>query len=222
MAVFLRDTPIKRKLMLVVLLASGFALLLMGVTLITYEVITFRRSLAVNMSVLAEIIGANSTASLAFKDATSAREILNALSAEHQITSAAIYDEQKKIFAHFPTDAPLSNYSSKPKGDSYRFSKTHLEMFQPIILDGNRIGTIYLQAGLGAMYTRIAVYGVLLAVVTACAALGAIGLTTTLQKRISDPVLELARVATAVSERQDYSVRGTKHGTDEIGHLTEA
>ena len=37
MAVFLRDTPIKRKLMLVILLTNGFALLLMGSALITYE-----------------------------------------------------------------------------------------------------------------------------------------------------------------------------------------
>jgi hypothetical protein len=36
MAVFLRDTPIKRKLMLVILLTSGFALFLLGSALITY------------------------------------------------------------------------------------------------------------------------------------------------------------------------------------------
>src|SRR5262249_10191595 len=34
--------------------------------------------------------------------------------------------------------------------------------------------------------------------------------------------LELAKVAKAVSERQDYSVRGNKYGEDEIGQLTDA
>jgi signal transduction histidine kinase/CheY-like chemotaxis protein len=222
MATFLRDTPIKRKLMLVILLASGFALFLMGSVLITYEVITFRKSLAVNMGVLAEIIGSNSTASLAFRDAKSAKEILSALSAEHQITSAAIYDDQNEIFAHFPTDAPLRDFSPTPQPDGYRFQGSHLEMFRPIMLDKNRIGTIYLQAGLAAMYARVSIYAGLLLLVTACAALGAIALTTTLQKRISQPILELANVATAVSEKQDYSVRATKHGTDEIGQLTES
>ena len=102
MSVFLRDTPIKRKLTLVILLASGFALLLMGSALITYEVITFRKSLAVNMGVLAEIIGSNSTASLAFRDAKSANEILSALSAEHQVTAAAIYDDQRRSVRPVP------------------------------------------------------------------------------------------------------------------------
>jgi PAS domain S-box-containing protein len=222
MSVFLRDTPIKRKLMLVILLASGFALFLMGSALITYELMTFRRSLAVNIGVLAEIIGSNSTASLAFRDAKSANEILSALSAEHQITAAAIYNNEGQIFARFPANAPLGNFSQTPHADGDRFHKSHLEMFRPIMLEKRRIGTIYLEADLGAMYYRVAVYGALLLVVTACAAGGAISLTTTLQKRISQPILELAKVATAVSERQDYSVRGTKHGSDEIGQLTDA
>ena len=65
MAVFLRDTPIKRKLMLVILLTNGFVLLLMGSALITFELVTFRRSLATNLGVLADITGANSTGAIA-------------------------------------------------------------------------------------------------------------------------------------------------------------
>ena len=66
MASTARDTPIKRKLMLVILLTSGFALFLLGSALITYELLTFRRSQATNMEVLAEIIGANSTVAISF------------------------------------------------------------------------------------------------------------------------------------------------------------
>src|SRR5450432_2608783 len=121
MAVFLRDTPIKRKLMLVVLLTSGFALLLMGSALISYELVTFRRSLAVNMGVLANIIGANSTGAIAFRDPKSAQEILAALSAEHQITRAAIYDQDGKVFARFPTTQGLISFPPAPRADGYRF-----------------------------------------------------------------------------------------------------
>src|SRR5581483_9996205 len=99
---FLRDTPIRRKLTVIILLTSAFALFLMGSALITYEFVTFRRSLAVNINVLGEIIGSNSTAALAFQDAKSANEILGALSAEKQITAAAIYDDKGVMFARFP------------------------------------------------------------------------------------------------------------------------
>src|SRR5205814_98801 len=171
---------------------------------------------------LAEIISSNSTASLAFRDSKSAKEMLSALSAENQVTAGAIYDDKGQLFARFPTDAPLSNFPIKPGADGHRFARARLDLFRPIVQEGSRLGTIYLQADLGGMYHRCAVYGLLLLVVTACASLGALGLTTTLQKRISQPVLALANVATAVSERQDYSVRATKQGADEIGQLTDA
>ena len=222
MAVFLRDTPIKRKLMLVILLTSSFALLLMGSAVITYELVTFRRSLAVNMGVLAQIVASNSTAALAFQDPKSAQEILGALSAERQITAAAIYDQNGHIFARFPTRVSPANFPSHPGAKVYAFERSHLLMYQPITQEGTRLGTIYIKADLGEMYQRFRFYGALLLIVTACSFLGAITLTTTLQRRISLPILELAKVATAVSERQDYSVRGNKHGNDEIGQLTEA
>src|SRR5437762_1200285 len=99
MAFGLRDKPINRKLALAMLLTSSFALVLMGTSLIGYEVITFRRSLAANISVLAQIIGSNSTAALAFQDKKTGQEVLGALAAERQITAAAIYDDQGKLFA---------------------------------------------------------------------------------------------------------------------------
>lgn len=219
---FLRDTPIKRKLMVVILLASGLALFLMGSALITYELITFRRALTVNIGVLSDIIGANSTAAVAFRDSKSANEILGALSAEHQVTAAAIYDDKGELFARFPADAPLTAFPLKPKPDGHQFRQSHLEMFHPVVQEGTRLGTIYLQADLGQMYSRFAFYGALLLIMTAIASLGAIVLTGTLQQRISKPILELAKVAQGVSERRDYSVQATKHGTDEIGQLTDA
>ena len=129
---FLRDTPIKRKVALVILLTSAFALLLMGSALVTYEFITFRRSLAVNINVLGQIIGSNSTAAVAFQDAKSANEILGALSAEHQVRAAAIYDDRGAIFARFPSDSPLSDFPPKPGRDGDYFGNQRLEMFQPI------------------------------------------------------------------------------------------
>jgi len=222
MRISLRDLPIKRKLMVVILLTSSFALLLMGSGLVIYERGTFRHALAVNMSVLAQIIGSNSTAALAFDDAQNAREILGALLAENQVRAAAIYDHNGRIFARFPDNVPLDQIPAKPGVDGHKFDRRQLVMFEPILQQGTRLGTIYLQADLGEMYSRFRVYGLLLLLVGVCSSLGAMALSARLQRSISQPILELAKVATAVSERHDYSVRGIKHGTDEIGQLTDA
>jgi signal transduction histidine kinase/ActR/RegA family two-component response regulator len=218
----LRDLPIKRKLMVVILLTSSIALLLMGSGLVIYERRTFRHALEVNMSVLGQIIGSNSTAALAFDDSQNAREILGALLAENQVRAAAIYDHNGRIFAKFPDNIPLDQIPAKPGPDGHKFDRRQLVMFEPILQQGTRLGTVYLQADLGEMYSRFRVYGLLLLLVGLCSSLGAMALSARLQRRISQPILELAKVATAVSEHHDYSVRGIKRGTDEIGQLTDA
>jgi signal transduction histidine kinase len=222
MAFSLRDKPINRKLWLAMLLTSSFALLLMGTSLIGYEVITFRRSLAASINMLAQIIGSNSTAALAFQDKKTGQEVLGALAAERQITAAALYDDQGKLFASFPATILSSEFPARPGNDGYAFDKAHLIMFRPIVQEGDRLGTIFLRADLDQMYSRILVYGALLMVVGVCSFLAAIPLSAGLQRRISTPILALAKVARAVSEHQDYSVRGTKQGGDEIGQLTDA
>src|SRR5207244_9028780 len=133
-------------------LTSSVALWLMGSAVIAYELVTFRRALAVNIDVLAKIIGSNSTAAVAFDDRKSAQEILAALSAEHQITAAAIYDKSGRIFASFPETVAASEFPAQPRSDGYKFERSHLSMFRPIVQEGTRLGTIYLQADLGVMY----------------------------------------------------------------------
>src|SRR5260370_5726676 len=70
------------------------------------------------------------------------------------------------------------------------------------------------------MYRRRTAYGILLLDVSVCSFLGARALSAALQHGISLPILELARVGTEVSDRNEYSVRAAKHGADEIGYLT--
>src|ERR1700730_17488056 len=222
MAFSLRNVPIKRKLMLVILMTSGFAILLMGTALITYELVTFRSALTNNIEVLAQIIGAKRTATLAFDDRENAKELLRALAAENQITAAAIYDRNGRLFASFPESITPTQLPPVPGPDGHRFNRFQLVMVQPIFQEGARLGTIYLQADLGQMYRRLTVYGILLLVVGVCSFLGAMALSAALQHGISLPILELAQAATAVSDRNDYSVRAAQHGADEIGYLTDS
>src|SRR5712664_2340551 len=147
---------------------------------------------------------------------------MGALAAENQIAAAGIYDRNDRLFASFPKAISAAQLPPAPGPDGHRFDRSHLVTVKPILQNGTRLGTIYLQADLGQMSRRLSVYGILLLVVSVCSFLGAMALSAALQRRISLPILELAKVATAVSDRHDYSVRAAKHGTDEIGYLTEA
>ena len=56
----LKDQPIRRKLTIVILLTSTAVLLLTCAAFVAYEVITFRRGLAENLTTLARIAAENS------------------------------------------------------------------------------------------------------------------------------------------------------------------
>src|SRR5213594_3798729 len=95
----LKDTPIRRKLMMIILLTSGVVLLLTCTAFLAYEFLTFRQGAVRYMTTLGEIIAANSTAALAFANQDDAREILAALKADRHIVAASLYDKEGKLFS---------------------------------------------------------------------------------------------------------------------------
>ena len=96
-----RDLPIRRKLALLILTASAFAVVLACVGFAIYERQTFRADTVDELAALADTLGANTAASLAFDDQKTAREMLAALRAEHDVMGACLYDNHGNIFAEY-------------------------------------------------------------------------------------------------------------------------
>jgi len=219
----LKDTPIRQKLMVVILLTSAVVMLLMCGVFFTYEYLTFRSATARQLSTLGEILAANSTAALAFENQDDAAEILSALKAERHIVAAALYDRNGRLFSKYPQKLSTDSLPPIPGDDGYRFTDTYLTGFQPVVQGGRRLGTLYLKFDTGTLMAEW-LWGSLLlaAAVMAVILVIAYGLSRALQKQISEPILALTHTAASISERRDYSVRATKMGRDEIGRLTDA
>src|SRR5690349_11101352 len=92
--------PIEKKLSRMSLLASGAALLLTSASLITFDVITFDRSLATRLTAFADIVGNTSASAVLFNDAAAADRNLAAMASQASITEAALYTPQGQLFAH--------------------------------------------------------------------------------------------------------------------------
>ncbi len=217
-----RDVPIKRKLTSVIMLTSSIVLLLTCLAFATYELITFRRAMTRNLATLAQVVAANCTGAVAFLDENEAREKLLSLKAERHIVAAAIYDRDGKLFSQFRINEPGQTFPARPGTDGPRFTRDSLIFFEPIIKGGQRLGTLYLESDLEALFALIRLYGGIVLLVLAGSFLVAFALSTALQKGISQPILELAGAAQAVSNRKDYSVRAKKWGQDELGQLTDS
>lgn len=223
MAMF-RDTPIRRKLMTMILVTSGVVLLLTCAAFVGYELLTYRRTAVQQLATLGEIIATESTGAVAFENQRDATDILAALKAERHVVAACLYDKQGEVFARYPVGAPDDAFPPAPESDGYRFVAGHLVGFTPLVQvkGSDRLGTLYLSSDMEAMYERLRLYGGIALLVVFGASLVAYALSRTLQRQISQPILALAETARAVSDRHDYAVRAGKHGEDELGVLTDA
>src|SRR5713101_5829740 len=217
-----RDFSIRRKLRLIIMLTSSVALLLACTVFITYDRYSFRRGKVEDLTALADIIGSNSTAALAFGDADSAREILGALRAKQHIVAACVYGRDGRVFACYARGNPATPVAPPPvEGEGSRFGSNQLVVFRGIVLDGEKIGTVYLQADLGELRERLNRYTAVLLPVVLGSLLVAFLLSSRLQRAISEPIRDLAWTTKLVSFEEDYSVRAVKHSNDELGLLIE-
>jgi PAS domain S-box-containing protein len=219
----LRDAPIRRKLMTIMLLTSGLVLLLTCAAFMAFEVLTFRQAAVRELSTVGQIIATNSTAALAFQNPDDAREVLGALRAEPHILSAMLYDAHGRAFAGYPDSLPRTAFPPTPETDGFRFERARLTGFEPVVQgDNRRLGTLYLESDMEPMYARLRLYAAIAGLVIAVSLMAAYLVARKLQQQISLPILGLAETARAVSERHDYSVRAPKLGRDELGLLTDA
>ena len=218
-----KNRSITRKLMTAILVTSGAVLTLACGTLLVYELVTFRQSMVQSLSTLARAIAANSTAALAFQNADDATQVLSALAADPHVVGAALYDGKGAMLASYANPAAgRVAMPSAPGVDGYRFERSSLALYQPVVVENRRLGTLYLQSDLVAMFQRFTLYiGILLGVVAA-AGVVAFVLATRLQRHITLPVLALARTAQTVSEQQNYALRAERFDDDEMGQLTDA
>ena len=96
-----RDLPIRRKLALLILTSSVLAVILACIGFAVYERQNFRANTGNELRALADTLGANTAASLAFNDPKTARAMLGALRADHNVLGACLYDIHGNIFAEY-------------------------------------------------------------------------------------------------------------------------
>src|ERR1700722_8899094 len=90
-----------RKITLASLLATGIALGTLTTAFLMVDSISSRDSLNARLSTLADVVGKNSTAALAFSDQAAAMEVLEALRAEPSLITACLYSSSGTLFAQY-------------------------------------------------------------------------------------------------------------------------
>ncbi|MDO8586856.1 MAG: response regulator [Armatimonadota bacterium] len=216
------DASIRRKLIFVTTLTTCIALLLVCAGIVCQEAMEYRAEMVNDLSTQARIIADNSTAALAFNDPDAAQETLNALRTKENIVAARTFDSRGGIVARYERPgASLAKTRLRSGPRSARFVDGNLTLFQPIVMKGRRLGTIYLESDTQQLTAAILRYAGILSVVFLVSCLVALLLSSRFQRAVLEPVLQLEATARAVSADKNYSVRAAKTSNDEIGSLID-
>ena len=216
-----KDLSIRRKLIAIIMVTTGFALFLACSAFLGYEWLTYRGRAAQEFSTIAQLVSESAAAPLAFNDTQAATEVLAGLKGDLRIVSGAIYGADGTILAQYQQKAMQDSIPAQAPPFSTEFIGERLILVRPVLLDGQQVGTLYLHSNLQQMYSRLVQYFWIGAAVAALSLLAALLVSSFLQRIISNPIMRLADTASLVSSEKNYAVRATKESKDELGLLVD-
>jgi two-component system, sensor histidine kinase and response regulator len=219
----IRDLPIRQKLGGLILAASLFAVILACVGFAIYERQTIHADIADELATLADTLGANTAASLAFNDQKTAREMMEALRTEHHVLGACLYDNRGQIFAAYRrTDVASAFRMPPPSADGAYFTPDTVALFRSVYLERDKTGSIAIVSDLTGIRARFLEYSKIALLVLFISTLATYLISSRLLRIVSDPIVQLARIAGKVKADENYSLRATAYSNDECGILVRS
>ena len=218
-----QDLPIKRKLVWLIVFTQTAALVMAGAGFILYELVVFREGAIGELTRLEAVIAHNCAAALAGGDPDEGARTLDGLRAHPRVVAACLYGGTGRLHSSYQRnltgaqECPVSPYSA---GDYDE--EDYFVVSRPVMKDGEKLGTILIQADSKQIEHRLKQYAGVALVVVPIFLAGAFLLSVRLQRLISNPILHLAETAKRVSHEKNYSARARKMSNDELGLLVDA
>ena len=218
--------PVRRKLHAIVLVVCAGALIVFMAASFFSQQFLLRGQIADEAQTLALILAENCRAGIAFEDRGALTTILQSLEAKPNILAGRVFDRAGGVAAEMVRDPALAaaHGPQPPAGQAegvFHFHGGHGEIWQPVSLGPDRIGTVSLVLSLAGINRNLLLLAGLMGVML-CAGLAlALLASSRLLRVIVDPILSLSGSMAAVTREQRYDVRAPVHGRDELGLLAE-
>jgi len=215
-------TSIHRKMLVVVLLTAAFALALTGAAMLYYDLRSYRQASITELGAQAGIVGLAATPAIEFQDPGSAEGYLQSLRGQPRITAAAIFAANGSRFATYVAEgAGPVEFPRIPGNDGHSVQDGELELYRRIVSDREILGTVYILAKydlVGRLWSYLGIVGASMVLSLLLAYL----VSRRMQRSVTAPILEIARVARKVMDQRDFTSRALKSSNDEIGVLVDA
>ncbi len=218
--------PVRRKLHAIVLVVCAGALIVFMAASFFSQRFLLRGQIANEAQTLALILAENCRAGITFEDRGALTTILQSLEAKPSILAGRVFDRAGGIVAEFTREPTLAaaHGPQPPAGQAegvFHFRDGHGEIWQPVSLGPDRIGTVSLVLSLAGINRNLLLLAGLMGGMLVAGLALALLASSRLLRVIVDPILSLSGAMAAVTREQRYDVRAPVHGRDELGLLAE-
>ena len=229
-------TSLRKKLTLLMLIASE-AVMLMAVTILAVNsMIHMRASSQHELVTLADVMAESVTASVAFMRPDSTVEALETLQVKPDIVAAFVFDEPGDLFAEYHSVNSDHSFHYERAPDTFTetveidwrqvltrdfWTIKPLVVTRPIVYANDPLGTITLVDNLHVLDETLESYLHTLLLVVLVSIFFAFLLSRFLQHIISKPIFSLIAQIKLIANERDYSIRAEKTSHDEIDILID-
>lgn len=213
---------ISLKIIIVIMVTVVSALLLAAGALLTDDIVREKSRLAENVVALTQVISANSTAAITFRDSKALNEILASLASRPNIVMACGYDSAFQLMGSFARVRETNHCPTSPSEKPREFSREYFRAYEPILLEGKQVGTLLVISDLQDMKEEMLFHALAILLIMFLSAIVAFWFSRRVEYLISGPVDELAKTARIISEKRDYSIRAEQQSGDEMSVLIDA
>ena len=212
---------IRQKLNFILIATAMLALALAGLALVVFDLRSQLGAIEADMVTQADIMGLVSGPAMAFDDPKAGTENLRVLRAKPTVRAAALFDAKGRLFASFKAaaseniDMPVRAAPAPVSAD-----REWVRVWQPVLSDGQPIGTVFLQARHDLVPRALDYLGVL-ALILGSSLAAALLLSNRLQRMLTDPILAISAVARRIRQSSNFNLRAVRISDDEIGDLAD-
>jgi len=176
--------------------------------------------LANTTQVQAKMLAESAAAALMFQDESAAQELLQTLRNAPNVHVAALYTQQRRLFASYRSEPQVSVPAAlDAPSASVSITLTHIDILQPVLFQGARRGTLYLRTDVTGLYRQLASQILVTLFAGAIALLVSTLMLRRLNLAVLRPLSKLTELTEWVSGSADFRVRAASSDIAELDAL---
>jgi signal transduction histidine kinase len=188
--------------------SSSAALIAASLALLYFQLQEVKSNQVLRLETVGDLIAFNVASAVDFNDAEAAKIMISSLKTRPAVLSAGVI-VNGRIFAVYRRKDVRGPETGERQGSSigHWFGDDELTVSRPISAGGLPLGTLFIRVDLHEYDQTWRRFALITGLVAIPALLIALLLSQLPQRAITRPILALASLAAAVSDRKDYSVR---------------